>query len=122
MTTRLKRQRKKPTAKFCDNIRKEGEYLDYSGPVSGLILKVGPNGSSKSWLLRYRFNGRRPEMGLGSYPDISLAAARKAGGKARELLARDINPVEHRKEQRQKQWLADKKNLTFLAVAAILLT
>jgi len=114
MTTRL-------TAKFCAAVRKQGQYLDNGGPVQGLIFVVGSNGTSKSWLLRYRFHGKRREMGLGSYPEISLAAGREKGGEARRLLARDIDPIEQRKGKRREQWLAEAKDLTFLEVAEKLL-
>jgi Arm DNA-binding domain len=116
MTTRRK-ERKKLTAKFCDNVREEDEYLDYGGPVQGLIFIVGRNEKRKSWLLRYRYHRKRREMGLGSYPKVTLADAREKGGDARKLLAQDIDPIEHRKKQKRQSWLADAKNLTFLAVA-----
>jgi integrase len=109
------------TAKFCAAVRKQGQYLDHGGPVQGLIFVVGSNGTSKSWLLRYRFHGKRREMGLGSYPEISLAAGREKGGEARRLLARDIDPIEQRKGKRREQWLAEAKDLTFLQVAEKLL-
>ena len=45
----------------------------------GLYLRVSPTGS-KSWVFRFQIDGSR-DMGLGPYPDISLAEAR---GKATE--------------------------------------
>jgi integrase len=113
---RLEKRRQKFTTKFCDNISEAGEYLDYNGPVPGLILVVGPD-TSKSWILRYRNRGKRREMGLGSYSEVRLAAAREKGREARLLLAHGIDPIEHRKEQRHQRWLADAVNLDFLAVA-----
>lgn len=52
----------------------------------GLYLQVSASGS-RSWLFRYRWQGRRPEIGLGSYPSISLAEARHRAGVARAALA-----------------------------------
>ena len=49
---------------------KTGSYLDRAG----LYLIVSPTGK-KSWLLRFSWQGRRPEKSLGSYEDISLAEA-----------------------------------------------
>lgn len=44
--------------------------------VTGLYFKKGVEGGS--WIYRYRAGeGKRPEMGLGSIGDISLARARK---------------------------------------------
>tara|TARA_R110002110_G_scaffold179777_4_gene385357 strand:+ start:1436 stop:2662 length:1227 start_codon:yes stop_codon:yes gene_type:complete len=59
----------------------------------GLLLRIKPNGS-KSWLLNYQkpFIKTRSNLSLGSYPEISLAEARKRRDEARELLAQDIDP------------------------------
>jgi integrase len=117
MTTSRQERRQKLTTKFCNNVTKAGEYLDFGGPVPGLILVVNPGGKSKSWLLRYRFRRRRREMGQGSYPEVGLADARAKGGEARRLLAHKIDPLEHHKQQEEKRWLAAAKNRNFLAVA-----
>jgi hypothetical protein len=46
----------------------------------GLYLNVSPTGT-KSWLFMWARNGKRTELGLGSYPAVSLASARlKADG------------------------------------------
>jgi integrase len=68
---------------------KPGSYLD----GAGLYLIVSPTGK-KSWLLRFSWQGRRPEMSLGSYEDISLAEAREAAAAARAMLRAGINPIE----------------------------
>jgi len=108
-----RRKDKELTAKFVENVRKAGRYPD----GNGLYLIVTGNGNSKSWLQFFHFEGRRREMGHGSYPEVPLAAARAASGVARTQVAKGINPIDARKQQRQQRWLADKKNLTFLAVA-----
>jgi integrase len=109
--------REKLTKKYCDNIRIDGEYLDHNGPVPGLIFLVGADGKNKSWLLRYRFRGKRREMGLGPYPEISLAGGRDKGGDARKLLADDIDPIEHRKQKRQRETLSANCAMTFKELA-----
>src|SRR5450759_4155235 len=53
----------------------------------GLYLSVNPSGS-RSWILRYMLRGRSRDMGLGSFPDISLAEARNAATNARALQGR----------------------------------
>lgn len=58
----------------------------------------------RSWLLRYtsptRFTaagkGLPREMGLGVYPDVSLARAREKAAEARALLADGIDPLDRR--------------------------
>ena len=48
---------------------------DY-GDGEGLYLQVKPSGR-RSWVFRYKVAGRTRWMGLGSYPDIGIEAARK---------------------------------------------
>lgn len=81
---------------------KEKEYYLVDG--QGLKLRIKPNGS-KSWLLNYLkpISKKRTNVSLGMYPDLSLANARKEAIKARELLAQDIDPKEHRDTQRATQ-------------------
>jgi integrase len=72
---------------------------------NGLQLRVKPNGS-KNWLLDYYrpHTKKRTSLSLGSYPEVSLADARTKRTNARELLAQDIDPKEHRdKEARQNR-------------------
>lgn len=42
----------------------------------GLYLIVKP-GDSRLWYLKYRINSRESRLGLGAYPDVSLADARQ---------------------------------------------
>ena len=48
----------------------------------GLYLKVQPGGA-RSWLLRYQMAGKVHDLGLGSYPEVSLADARGRALEAR---------------------------------------
>ncbi|MCK9365906.1 MAG: tyrosine-type recombinase/integrase [Metallibacterium scheffleri] len=48
----------------------------------GLTFTLSAAGAA-AWTLRYRFGGRRRELTLGRYSDMSLPAARKAAAKAR---------------------------------------
>ncbi len=52
----------------------------------GFYLIVSPSGGRK-WVLRYQMDGRRRDMGLGPYPETSLAAARMAALSARTNIA-----------------------------------
>lgn len=65
------RARNRLTARFIANQDKPGRYAD----GGGLWLQVA-RGGSKSWLFTYRWQGKRPQLGLGGYPAVSLAAAR----------------------------------------------
>jgi integrase len=63
----------------------------------GLELKINPSGSKK-WIFKYYkpFTKKRTNLTLGVYPDISLADARKLRSKSKELLAKDIDPKDHK--------------------------
>lgn len=77
---------------------KEKEYTLRDG--DGLFMRIKVNGS-KLWLFDYYrpITKKRTNMGLGSYPDVSLAEARRKRDEARSLLARSIDPQTYYKEQ-----------------------
>jgi integrase len=79
---------------------KDKEYILSDG--DGLRLRVKPNGS-KLWLLNYKHptKGTRTNLGLGQYPTLSLANARKKAFDAKELLAQGIDPKEEKNRQQQ---------------------
>lgn len=58
----------------------------------GLMLVVKPSGA-KSWVLRYQINGRRRDMGLGPYPEVTLARAREKALEARRHLVDGSDPL-----------------------------
>jgi len=82
----------------------------------GLQLRIKPNGS-KLWLLDYRrpYTNKRTSLSFGSYPDISLAQARKKRAEAKALLARDIDPQEHRDEKKRLNEVAHSNTLEHIA-------
>ncbi|MCB5323353.1 integrase arm-type DNA-binding domain-containing protein [Yersinia intermedia] len=61
----------------------------------GLYLLVNPSGS-RLWYLKYRINRKESRLGLGAYPDVSLADARQQRDGIRKLLAQNINPAQQR--------------------------
>ena len=76
------------------------------GGVSGLLLQCRPptNENSpigaRSWILRTMIGGKRTDIGLGGYPDVTLSMAR---AKAREIKAKvrdGIDPTAERKALR----------------------
>ena len=62
----------------------------------GLYLKV-TDGGARSWIFRFKIGGRTRDMGLGPYPEISLADAREKAADARKLTRQDIDPIEARR-------------------------
>jgi len=61
----------------------------------GLVLDKTATGGK--WLYRYSFAGVRREMGLGAFPDVSLADARKARDRWATTLATGKDPITERK-------------------------
>jgi integrase len=78
----------------------------------GLYLQVTPSGA-KSWVLRYMLRGKAREMGLGSVALVSLADARTRAVEARRLCLDGIDPIDHRRAERDAKALADAKAKTF---------
>lgn len=70
------------------------------GDGLGLTLVVSQKGG-RSWMLRYQLLGRRRDMGLGRYPDVSLAEARAAAAAARAQAAKGIDPLKARHAERK---------------------
>src|SRR6476659_5097341 len=58
----------------------------------GLMLVVKASGS-RSWVLRCQVNGRRRDIGLGSWPDVTLATAREKASETRRLMRDGGDPV-----------------------------
>lgn len=58
----------------------------------GLYLSIAAGGS-KSWIYRYRINGKSREMGLGGAQAVSLAEARALAADARAKATAGIDPI-----------------------------
>jgi integrase len=85
-----------------------GRYFDPSLP--GLHLWVR-NAQRKYWVFRFMVRGKRQDMGLGPFPRIGLADARRAALVARGLLDQNINPIEARRNQRAPEAQQSTKRL-----------
>jgi integrase len=82
----------------------------------GLYLQVTPREGvppAKSWVFRYRLNGRSREMGLGPLHTVSLAQARALATQCRQQCASGIDPIEAREIARRSAAAAVSKALTF---------
>ncbi|MYK69062.1 MAG: tyrosine-type recombinase/integrase [Gammaproteobacteria bacterium] len=85
---------KQLSATFVKTVRRPGRYGDGRGG-HGLSLLVKPTKTdrlSKTWAQRLRVNGRPVNMGLGSYPVITLAEARKTALENRRVVAQGGDP------------------------------
>lgn len=54
------------------------------------------------WLLFVTVHGRRREMGLGSYPEVSLKEAREAATKWRTMARQGLDPIKERQRERRQ--------------------
>ncbi len=78
-----------------------------------LYLLVNPVG--KYWRMNYRFAGKQKTLAIGVYPATTLADARRKRDKARQLLAKYVDPAIVKANNKQtKQYAAEN---TFQAVA-----
>ncbi|MGF1754894.1 integrase domain-containing protein [Vibrio makurazakiensis] len=93
---------------------KEKEYTLSDG--DGLLLSVRLSGA-KVWLYKYQrpFSGKRTNLTLGNYPDISLADARRKRDEARALLAQDVDPKEYRDDVVKKREAEENTTLKLVA-------
>jgi hypothetical protein len=91
-----------------------GNAVFFVGGVPGLMLQVTPTGG-RTWLLRTMVGARRREIGLGGYPEVSLADARDRARGARETIRGGVDPVEERKAARSALAAAQRRGLTFSA-------
>jgi integrase len=85
----------------------------YSIPnVTGLHLFVKAD-LSKYWVYRYTYLGQRYDLGLGSFPAVTLAEASAKALKMKGMVLNGINPVEEKKAQRQEAIEKHRAKVTF---------
>jgi integrase len=89
-----------PVGKHCDG--------------AGLWLVKREDGGAQ-WVLRVTVHGRRREMGLGGYPALGLAAARKLAGRWRDVAAAGRDPV---KEREAEERAARREDITLAILTA----
>ena len=80
-------------------ISKDGKAynsLHSVGGVSGLLLQVTPTGA-KSWILRTVIGTKRRNIGLGSFPEVSLAKAREKAAQTKDDISNGIDPIENKR-------------------------
>ena len=81
------------------------DYYDATAP--GLVLRVAESGR-KSWCVVYRVSRRKRRMTLGTYPAVTLAAARKKAREARAQVQLDTtDPAADRINARRGETVSD---------------
>jgi integrase len=99
--------RDKLTARQVDTI-KHGKHAD----GGGLYLWVVRPGY-KIWTFRYMIDGRAREMSLGPVSDVRLARARELANLAREMVRDKRDPLEAKKEARERVHAEAARKMTF---------
>ena len=65
---------------------------------AGLYLQIRPGGA-RSWIYRFRLNGKTRDMGCGALADVSLVRAREKASAARALVDDGVDPIAHTRAQ-----------------------
>ena len=101
------------TTKAVDQLKKPGVHA--VGGTAGLYLQVGdPPSPARSWLLRTVVpNGRRRTLGLGPYPEVTLAEARELARKERAAVREGVDPVERKRAERAAARTVKRRQLIF---------
>jgi integrase len=87
------------------------------GRVAGLSIQIRPP-ESASWILRTVIKDKRKWVGLGGYPEVSLASARlDAAEMKRKIKNEGFDPVEHRRQMRSIAKKEHFKVITFKQLA-----
>ena len=86
------------SARFVETVSRAGRYGDGRGGFGlSLLVKPTKNGRvSKTWSQRIRINGQVTNLGLGSYPIVRLAEARRKALKNRQAVEEGRNPRRRR--------------------------
>lgn len=99
------------SAVWCRKVTAPG--LHAAGGVSGLLLRVTDTGA-KYWLLRARVRGgKRRDIGIGPFPEISLAAARDRARELKAQIRAGIDPVAERSRAVAERRAEQAKQVTF---------
>lgn len=123
----MPKKAKELSAMSVAKIKENGRHA--VGGVDGLHLRIVDN--SRAWVLRVAVGQRtddhgqlkihRRDIGLGSYPEISLAEARE---KARELklqIRNGIDPIKHKLEQLESLRIQKQREKTFVECAKVVI-
>ena len=71
----------------------------------GLYIEIAPSGG-KWWRWKYRFEGKERLLSMGTYPDVTLKAARDRRDEARALLQSGVDPSAVRKAAKASRSVA----------------
>lgn len=91
------------------SLKEDGRYM--VGGAVGLHLRIA--GESRAWIFRAVVNDKRCDIGLGSYPGVTLATARKLANKHRDDIANGVDPLAAKRANREAKRAERSKAKTF---------
>ena len=108
----MPRAAKRLTTVNVNALREPGLFAD----GDGLYLQITPTGA-KSWVYRYKSNGRARDMGLGPVSAVSLARAREKAADCRRRRSEGKDPLEERRAAAAAGRAAEAQRTTFREAA-----
>ena len=103
------------SAKEVRDLKHSGKGVNETYPVggvSGLLLQITPN-NGRSWVLRTMIGSRRREIGLGGFPDVTLAMARENAREAKAAIRQGIDPIAQKQSMRATMIAQQLRGVTF---------
>ena len=88
------------------------------GGVAGLYLHINDK-IARSWILRATVGSKRRDMGLGGFPDITLAGAYDKAREARAKIELGQDPILIRKQAKSELIAAQATEVTFSKAASL---
>jgi integrase len=97
----MARARNKLTARKVATLSEPKRHSD--GGSLYLAIDGGGDAMRRRWLFLYLWNGKRREMGLGGFPAVSLADARRLRDEAERLVRDGVDPIASRDMAREER-------------------
>lgn len=121
----MPKKAKELSAKSVSKLKQDGRYA--VGGVDGLCLNI-KNGY-RSWILRVvvgqrtdenvKFVPHRRDIGLGGFPEVSLAEAREKARELRKQIRDGIDPLLEKRKHIEEQQIQKQKSKTFKECAEV---
>ena len=102
------------SAKQVRDLKEVGTHA--VGGVSGLLLQI-KSPQAKSWVLRTKIGDRRCHIGLGGFPDVSLADARERARQLKDKIKQGIDPLAEKKASKLALMQAQARAVSFEQMA-----
>ncbi len=110
------------TALFVKHIKRPGKFPDGGNlylKVRKSTRKIRTDAVTKSWLFRYSRFGKDTWLGLGPYPDVTLAEARDLATRERKKILQGIDPLTDKRARQIAVRTAHDNMLSFAECAEL---